>query len=168
MVRARANPGDVERLLLETAARDGRRVDARRRRQPVPGSAALGSPDRSLATRRRCREKPRFVPSNRRRSPRRRCPSRRAAGRRPPRWQAVNQLGGDPFDDTPAGPVGHAIDPDYKAARRQPAKVVVPLDQDGIGAGARRCDRRGGAGRSLRRRPARRSRGTPAPVAPAR
>ena len=65
-----------------------------------------------------------------------------------PCWQAVDQLGGDPFDDTPAGPVGHAVDPDHKAARRQPAKVVVPLDQDGIGAGARRCDRRGGAGRS--------------------
>src|SRR6516225_6785174 len=63
-------------------------------------------------------------------------------------WQAVDQLGGDPFDDTPAGPVGHAVDPDHEAARRQPTKVVVPLDQDGIGVSARRCDRRSGAGRS--------------------
>jgi len=39
-------------------------------------------------------------------------------------------------------------DPDYEAACRQSAKMVVPLDQDGISAGARRCDRRGGAGRS--------------------
>jgi hypothetical protein len=71
----------------------------------------------------------------------------RRAGHRIPR-QPVDQLSGNSFDDAPARPVGHAVDPDHKSAGRQPAKMIVPLHQHDVGACTRRGDRGGSPGRT--------------------
>ena len=61
--------------------------------------------------------------------------------------QTLHQLVGDATDDVPAGPVGHAVDPDDEAAGRKPAQVIVALDQQHVGAEP--------AGSDGRRRPGR-------------
>jgi hypothetical protein len=55
------------------------------------------------------------------------------------------QFFGKTTDDVPAGPIGHAVDPNNKTAGRKPAEMIVSLDQQHIGAKARR---RNGGGRS--------------------
>jgi len=70
----------------------------------------------------------------------------RRAGDGVPR-QPVEQFGGDPLDDPPAGPVGHAVDPDHEPAGRQPAEMIVPLDQHDVGTRPSRGDCGGRTGR---------------------
>ena len=48
--------------------------------------------------------------------------------------QAVEQFFGEAADHRHALPVGHAVDPDHEAAGRQPAEVVVALEQGDVGA----------------------------------
>ena len=54
--------------------------------------------------------------------------------------QAVENVAGEAGDDLPPVPVGHAIDPDNQPAGRQPAEVVVALDEHGVGAQPRGGD----------------------------
>ena len=41
--------------------------------------------------------------------------------------QPINELLGKTANDVPAGPIGHPVDPDNKAAGREPTQVIVAL-----------------------------------------
>ena len=60
---------------------------------------------------------------------------------------AVHDLLADARDDEVTLPVGHAVDPRDEAARRQSAQAAVTLDENDIGAFARRGHGRGRPGR---------------------
>src|SRR5581483_5948622 len=61
--------------------------------------------------------------------------------------QAVEELLPDPGDHLPALPVGHPVDPDHEPARREPAEVVVALDERHLRAEPQGRDGRRAAGR---------------------
>src|ERR1700688_1994779 len=48
--------------------------------------------------------------------------------------QSLHEFVGEPADDRPAGPIGHAVDPDDKPAGRKPTQVVIALYQQDLGA----------------------------------
>lgn len=60
--------------------------------------------------------------------------------------QARQQLFGDTADHVPTLPVAHPVDPDDKAASREPAEMIVALQQHDVGAASGSSNRGGGTG----------------------
>ena len=62
--------------------------------------------------------------------------------------QPIDKLLGEAADNLPAGPIGHAIDPDDEAAGGKPAEVIVALDQQHVGPEPRRRNGGSSSGRA--------------------